>query len=104
MTDEANFQKMLQALERELRDLKTSHAVGGGMLMFSASILPESTNPLIIQYAAGSQPILTQVFTDAEAVLGPVDENSNTQKVFFSSQAIVKVAIASTRQIVSITQ
>lgn len=93
---------MLIDMSREIRDLKTAHSMSPSVKTFFATIEPQSTQPITITYKAGTNDIITDIYTDADAVLGSV--NNNVQKVYFSSQAPVDVIIVSTRPILSVTQ
>lgn len=102
MNDYKDLQSMLIDMSREIRDLKTAHSMSPSVKTFFASIEPSSTQPITITYKSGANDIITDLYTDADAVLGAV--SSNTQKIYFSSQAPVEVIIVSTRPILSVTQ
>lgn len=102
MNDYKDLQSMLIDMSREIRDLKTAHSMSPSVKTFFATIEPQSTQPITITYKPGNNDIITDIYTDADAVLGSV--NNNVQKVYFSSQAPVDVIIVSTRPIVSVTQ
>lgn len=102
MEDYKNVQGLLENLEREIIDLKTSHSVSPVVGTFYASITPSSTSPITITYEDGANAIITDIYSDATAILGTV--SSNTQTIYFSSQAATKLTVVSTRPILSITQ
>lgn len=102
MNDYKDLQSMLIDMSREIRDLKTAHSMSPSVKTFFATIEPQSTQPITITYKPGTNDIITDIYTDADAVLGSV--NNNVQKVYFSSQAPVDVIIVSTRPIISVTQ
>lgn len=102
MDDYKDIQHLLEDIEREIIDLKTAHSISPVVKTFYGSILPSSLSPITITYEDGVNDIITDVYTDADAVLGVV--SSNTQQIYFSSQAAVDVIVVSTRPILSITQ
>ena len=102
MDDYKKIQDMIAEMEREIIDLKTSHSIAPVVKTFYDSITPSSTDPITISYGEGENDIITDVYTDADAVLGEVSDN--TQQIFFSSQASLDVIVVSTRPILSITQ
>lgn len=102
MDNYKNLQAMLIDMSREIRDLKTAHKISPSLKTFFATIEPQSTQPITVTYGSGTNDIITDVYTDADAVLGTI--SGNTQKIYFSSQAPVDVIIVSTRPIISVTQ
>ena len=102
MDNYKDLQEMLIDMSREIRDLKTAHSLSPSVKTFYATITPTSTNPITITYGDGNNDIITDVYTDSDALLGVV--NSNTQKINFFSQAQVDVIVASTRPIISLAQ
>lgn len=97
-----DIQHLLEDMEREIIDLKTAHKASPAVKTFQASITPSSLDPITITYESGTNAIITDVYTDADAVLGEL--SGNTQQIFFSSQAALDVVVVSTRPILSIEQ
>jgi hypothetical protein len=97
-----DLQAMLIDMNREIRDLKTAHKISSPVKNFFASIEPSSTQPITITYGSGQNDIITDVYTDADAVLGTI--SGNTQTIYFTSQAPLAVTVVSTRPILSIMQ
>ena len=102
MNDYNKLDTMLLEMKREILNLKTAHNMSPFVRTFYATIEPSSTQPITITYDDGDNDIITDVYTDADAVLGAV--SSNTQKLYFSSQAPLEVTVVSTRPIISLVQ
>lgn len=98
-----NLQSMLKIMERELHDLKTVQGVMSTVKAYSYECTPSAVTALTITYESGSQAIVSEIFTEeGSAILGTVDEETNTQKIFFMSQVSAKIQVVSTRPILSI--
>ena len=103
-----DFKQKIIQLQREIRDLKTGHDMRSNMRTFLDSVtIPKETQGQVIvtvNYADGTQPILTTQITDPGTI--PLEPNGNTQKFFVSfinSYQDMKLWFLSTRKIESIT-
>lgn len=104
MEDYGTLQKLIEELRRIILDLKTTYSIGPSVQSYYESFTPTSAATAItITYAAGTQPIISNVFAESTAVLGPVNDD-NTQQIFWYGQAPTSVQVVSTRPIESITQ
>ena len=97
-----NIQALLEAIQREIIDLKTSHNIAPDVQTYYASITPTSNATITITYGDGEYDIISSVYTASDAVLGPITGNSQT--LFYSGQAGQTLTVVSTRPILSITQ
>lgn len=102
MDDYKNLQALIEDLEREIIDLKTSHKASPVVKTFYSSITPSSNAPITITYGDGNQDIITDIYADAAVILS--DVSGNTQTMYFTAQAPVEVQVVSTRPILSIEQ
>lgn len=102
MEDYETLQQLLEQLEREIKDLKTSHSLSPSVKTFSSTITPTSTGTLTITYSVGQSPIISDSYTYSNSILSTI--SNNTQKLFYNGQASMPVMVASTRPILSITQ
>lgn len=102
--DEKTLQDEIQKLERELLSLKTKQPYSPVVRLYTASCTPQAGNkPLTITYEEGSGAIITDVYSEATAVLC-IPSDATTQKVLYAAQDAVPVYIASNRPIKSFTQ
>ena len=96
-----DYQKLVQTMEREVRALKTAQNVGASIKCYYYSYTPTAVTTLTITYASGTQPIISQVYTEGgDAVLGSVD--GVEQKLYFYAQTSSEVQIVSTRPILNV--
>ena len=84
-----------------MRALKTAQNVGASIKCYYYSYTPTAVTTLTITYASGTQPIISQVYTEGgDAVLGSVD--GVEQKLYFYAQTSSEVQIVSTRPILNV--
>ena len=95
-----DYQKLVEEMERELRAFKTAQDVGASVKCYYYSYTPSAITTLTITYDSGTQPIISQVYSEGDAVLGEV--SGTTQKLFFTAQTSSEILVVSTRPIVNI--
>ena len=100
--DENKLQSLIQSLEHEIHGLKNASNKSPEVKTFWKSYTTSGPNNITITYETGTQPIITNVYSWGNIILGPV--SNNTQKLFYSGQADIDIWITSTRPILSITQ
>lgn len=100
MDKDGNFSLLIKNIEKELRGLKEAHNVGASVIPYFYQFQSTSNNTLTITYGSGRQDIITQVFIDGDAILGPVDDGA--QKLFISGQTSSTIWLVSTRPIINV--
>lgn len=101
MEDYEELSQMIKTMENELYALKTKKNIAGTVKSYFYSFTLDSLANKTIQYASGTQPIITDVYTEGVCALGPVSDNK--QIIFFFAQGVVEVTVVSTRPISSIS-
>lgn len=99
MEDEKSLQELIISYERELLALKTGYNVAPNVNVNVAKYSGDSTNKLVIEYEDGVEPIITNVYSEQSAILGPVVGRS--QNVFFAN-SVGDVEVVSTRKILNV--
>lgn len=100
--DSKNVQELLEIIEREIKDLKVASAIAPTVKTYWLTYTPTSTNPIIITFKDGKQPILAVAYGFYSSIMGNI--NDNTQKLLHYSATPLELVITSTRPILSISQ
>jgi len=100
MTSLYEFEEFLKKMKQTELELKTRQNIAGLAKSYYYTFTPDSVQPRTITYANGSQPIITEVYTEGNVTLAV--PSGNTQKMFFYAQDAVTVRLVSTRKIVSV--
>ena len=99
MNDVETFDKMLKSFENELLALKQNYNIAPSVELNVAKYSGGAINNLYIQYEAGDDAIITDVFASSNAIFSKVSGNS--QKVMFFSP-VSEATFISTRKISAI--
>ena len=105
MDDYKDVQKLIEDMEREIKDLKCSHSIVTDIRMFTDWFSTQDMDtPVVITYEDGQNAIITDVYGD---VNGLSTITNNQQRVFLKSDQYSQSSVfrvCSTRPILSITQ